>query len=232
MSAAAQAQSISFDPRITASQFRTFSALTSQAIFATPIEPARGRGLLRFDIGIGATAIPIDDEADYYIRSVNEDITTGGYLLVPRVIVSKGLGFVNVAASYAKVPNSDLAILGGSIDVPIIDGGILSPTLAVRGTYSVLQGVDEFDLTNYGAEVFISKGFGPVTPYAAAGLVRTDAVAHISLGPRLPGIDLAQKFNQERYTLGVRFSLVVPKLVIEASQAEERTYSAKISFGL
>ena len=76
---------------------------------------------------------------------------------------------------YAKVPDSDIAVCGASLDVPIIDGGIVKPTLALRGAYSMLQGVDEFDLNTYGVEVFLSKGFGPVTPYVAAGRARSDA---------------------------------------------------------
>jgi hypothetical protein len=35
-----------------------------------------------------------------------------------------------------------------------------------------------------------------------------------------------------RYTVGVRISMFLPKLIVEATQGEERSYAAKISFGM
>jgi hypothetical protein len=103
----------------------------------------------------------------------------------------------------------------------------VKPTLALRGAYAQLKGVEEYDLKSYGLEVFLSKGFGPITPYIAAGLQRSDAEGRIT-----PTITLSDASTVDRYTVGVRISLLLPKFVIEATQGEERSYSAKISFGL
>ncbi|HVT43294.1 MAG TPA: hypothetical protein VMT00_02785 [Thermoanaerobaculia bacterium] len=226
------AADISFDPSITQEQFRTFSALVAQGIHPTPVEPATARGLFSFDIGLAGTAIPIDEDAEYWVRAVDSDFTTNGYVIVPRVVVSKGLGVANIAASYAKIPDTDIAVLGGTLDVPVIRGGLVWPTLAVRGSYADLRGVDEFDLRTYGAEAFLSKAFGPVTPYAAAGIMRTRAIGIIEEQGPIPRTELRDEFDQERYTLGLRFSLVVIRFAVEATQAEERSYAAKVSFGL
>ena len=199
------------------------------------MEPAGSRGLLGFDIGVMATAVPVDTNASYWTRSVPDDFTISDHVAVPRLVVSKGLSVVNIAASYAKVPDTDITILGGSLDVPIISGGLVKPTLALRGAYSTLQGVDSFDLTTYGVELFLSKGFGPITPYAAVGRMRIDAEGHvrnIPSGGTLPIPVLTDEFDTNRYTVGVKLSLLLPKFVIEATQAEERSYAAKVSFGL
>jgi hypothetical protein len=37
--------------------------------------------------------------------------------------------------------------------------------------------------------------------------------------------------NLNRITLGVRLSLFLPKIVVEATQAEVRSYAAKVSIG-
>lgn len=223
---------IEFSPTITQSQFREFSSVVSQAVFANPVEPARATSLLGFDIGIAATAIQVDDDAAYWTNSVASDFTTSGYLVVPRLVASKGLGAVTVAGSYAKVPDSDIQVIGGSIDVPIIRGTVVTPTIAVRGTYSQLLGVDEFKLKNYGVEGFISKGFGPITPYAGAGIVRTQSSGDVQRnGATLVRLD--DEFDTQRITVGVRLSLLIPKIVVEATQGEnDRTYAAKISLGL
>lgn len=227
-----QAQNdIDFDPEITEEQFATFSRLVAQGIYATPVAPARAGGLLRFDIGIAATALPVDTNAEYWQRAVGDDFTISDYVAVPRLVVSKGIMAATVSASYSRVQGTDIAVLGGALDVPIIDGGLVRPTLAVRAAYARLQGIDELDLATYGLELFLSKGFGPITPYIAAGRTRSDAEARITDARITDTIVLSDEGATNRYTAGVRLSLFIPKISIEATQAEERSYAAKVSFG-
>ena len=173
------------------------------------------------------TAVPVDTSAAYWQKAVDNDFTINDYVAVPRIIVSKGLSVATLSLMYSKVPDSDIETWGGALDVPIIKGGVLSPTLALRGSYALLQGVDEFDLKTYGAEVFLSKGFGPITPYVGAGMTRLDSDGTIS-----PTITLHDESSGNRITVGVKLTLLIPKIVIEATQAEERSYAAKVSFGL
>jgi hypothetical protein len=115
--------------------------------------------------------------------------------------------------------------------MPLTSGGIATPTIALRGAYSQLRDQHEYDLTTYGVELFISKGFGPITPYAAAGYAHYDADGLIAnTGPANPR-PITAEGNMNRYTLGVKISMLIPKLVVEATQAEERSYAAKIAFG-
>lgn len=178
------------------------------------------------------TALPVDPEAGYWTNAVPDDFTVGDYVGVPRLVAAKGLGFATLSASYSKIQDTDISILGGSLDVPIVDGGLVSPTIALRGAYAQLNGVDELDLRTYGVELFISKGFGPLTPYAAVGRSKSNADASFTVpgetGPRR----LSDESGTNRYTVGVKLSLFIPKLVIEATQAEERSYAAKVSIGL
>lgn len=234
MPAQAQSDGIDFDPFITEEEFATFSRLVAQAIYPTPVEPAKARGLLGFDIGIAATAVPIDPTASYWVRSVDEDFSFSDHVAVPRLVVSKGLSFGTISGTYAKVPDTDLAMWGGTFDLPLTRGGIATPTLAVRGAYSQIQGVEDLDLSTYGVELFLSKGFGPITPYGAVGYARSKAEGRVE--PLITGaptlVPITDESSSNRYTVGVRISLFLPKLVIEATQAEERSYAAKISVGL
>jgi hypothetical protein len=217
---------IDFEPDTTQAQFETFSRLVAQGIYATPVDSARARGLLGFDVGIAATAVPIDTEQEYWQNAAGDDFTLSDHFVVPRVTVSKGLSFATVSAMYARVPGSDLAVWGGSLDVPIISGGVVKPTLALRGAYSTLQGVEDLDLKTYGVELFLSKGFGPVTPYVAAGRARSDAEGRIT-----DTITMTDEADSNRFTVGVKLSLLIPKIVVEATQGEDRSYAAKVSFG-
>jgi hypothetical protein len=222
------ADDIHFDGAITAEDFAKFSRIMAQGIYADPISPARASGLLHFDIGIGATLIKIDQNADYWKRSVPKDIiVSGGYVGVPRLIVSKGYGGGTISGSYAKINDTGIKIYGGALDMPIIRGTIATPEVSLRGVYSKLSGVDVYRLKTYGVEAFISKGFGPITPFAAVGRMKTDARGSIDS----VDFNLKDRSSINRYSAGVRVSLLVPKIVIEATQAEQRSYSAKISVG-
>lgn len=230
----ARAQDIEFDPAITQEEFRTFSELVSQGIFATPVEPARAGSLLDFEVGIAATALPIDEEASYWLRSTpagESELVQSGHVLVPRLVATKGLSFIGISASYAQIPGTDIKMMGANLDFPILKGNVAAPSINIRGTYTTLEGIDEFQLQNYGAEVFISKGFGPLTPYAAAGIVRTNAEGEVRDGDDEVVMHLEDEFQNERYTVGLRISLLVPKVILEATQGEERSYAAKISLG-
>lgn len=176
------------------------------------------------------TGVPIDENAQYWTKAVGKDWSYGGYIGVPKLVVSKGLGVLTVAGMYSQVQDSDIKVLGGAVDIDIIDGGFVSPTLALRASYSMLQGVKEYDAKTYGLDLFLGKGIGPLTPYAAIGRMRTDSEGRIIRnGTTL--FTLTDKADINRYTVGVRISLALPKLVLEASQAQERTYSAKLSVG-
>ena len=225
---------IDFDPTITQAQFETFSRLFAQGIYATPVDAARARGLLGFDIGVAATAIPVETGAAYWQNAVGDDFTYSDHVLVPRIVASKGLSVATISAMYSQLPETDITMMGASLDVPIIGGGVLRPTLALRGAYATLQGVDDFDLNTYGAELFLSKGFGPVTPYAAYGIARSDAEGRVRREP-LSGpitVVMTDQATTNRVTLGLKLSLFIPKIVVEATQGEERSYAAKVSFGL
>lgn len=216
---------------LTQEQFETFTALAAQSIYATPVEPARARGLLGFDIGIATTAVPVDTSALYWQHSVSHDFSVSDHLAVPRLVVSKGLSFGTISAMYAKVPDTDIEVWGGSYDMPLTSGGIATPTIALRGAYSQMRGQVEYDLTTYGVELFISKGFGPITPYAAAGYAKHKAEGLIAnRGPANPR-PIEAEGNMNRYTLGLKVSMFIPKLVIEATQGEERSYAAKVAVG-
>jgi hypothetical protein len=222
------AQDISFNPAITQAEFSKFARVISQGIFPTPVQPARTTGLLSFDIGIAATALRVDTNSAYWLHSVpsGSNFVHGSYAAVPRLVVAKGFGAGTISGSYAQVSNSKIKTYGGAIDLPIVRGTLVSPELAVRGSYGTITGVDVFKLKTYGVEAFLSKGFGPLLPYIAYGRMRTDARGFIA-----PSVTLNDRGDNNRLTVGARLSLFIPKFAIEATQAEQRSYAAKISFG-
>jgi hypothetical protein len=229
----AQAQDINFNTNITTAEFQKFSRLVAQGIFPTPVQPARVSGVVSFDIGVAASGVKVDTSNAYWQHSVSKDFTTHGYVAVPRLVVSKGLGAATISASYAKVNSSNIKTWGGALDIPVIHGTLATPEIALRGSYATLTGVQDYKLKVYGLEAFISKGIGPVTPYLAVGRMRSSANGTATGGGSINPItiSLSDRSNVNRYTAGVRFSLLVPKIAVEVTKAEVTSYAAKVSIG-
>lgn len=177
--------------------------------------------------------MPVDTNASYWRHAVpqDSDFVRHGYVGVPRLVASKGFGFATISGTYAKVQNSDVKTYGGAIDLPVVRGTIATPELALRASYATLTGIDVYKLKTYGLELFLSKGIGPVTPYGGIGRQRTNATGTIEFSNPAQNVTLNDTSNVTRYTAGLRFSLLLPKITIEASQAERRSYAAKISIG-
>ena len=224
-----------FTPGITQDEFARFSRTVGQAIFADPVQPARATSVLGFDVGIAVTAVKVDTGAAWWQHSVpaSSDFTHNGYAGVPRLVASKGFGGGTISATYAQVSSSGIKTYGGAIDVPIIRGSVVTPELALRGSYSALAGIDVFNLKTYGVEAFLSKGFGPVTPYVAVGKMRSDARGEYDSDVQtiLPLPTLRDSADLTRYTAGIRLSLLLPKLVVQVTKAQVTSYSAKLSVG-
>src|SRR5258708_4569584 len=109
---------VSFSSSITDSEFRKFSRVLAQGIFATPVQPARASGVLSFDIGVAATLVNVDENAAYLKHSVSNSITTHGYVGVPRLVVVKGIGVRTRSATYSKRTNTASTTYGGPVCSP------------------------------------------------------------------------------------------------------------------
>jgi hypothetical protein len=224
------AQTFDFDPSLTQEEFDRLSLLAGEAIFASPVDSPGTIGLFDFEIGLAASAIEVDEEASYWVKAVDEDILVDGRLLVPRLIVSKGLGAASITASYGAIGDSDAHVLGGSLELPLIRGGIARPAVAIRGVYSDLRDVEEADLTSYGAQILIGKGIGPVTPYAGWGKMWVTSEARIEV-PLSDPIVLESDLDQDFLTIGAKLDLLLLKFVVEGSRADDWRYSARVGFG-
>lgn len=194
------------------------------------VAPAEPQGIKGFDIGVAVNFAEID--SDLWEQAVGTSSTDyPGYLPIPKIQVRKGLPYnFDIGASYAKVPSSNLTMVGGELQWALLEGSTATPAVAVRGSYSSLGGVDDIELSTYAADLVVSKGFAMLTPYAGAGVVRINA--------EYTGDDALLKTTlndysatELRYFGGVQMSMALVRLTIDAEFGELPVYTAKLSLG-
>ena len=148
------------------SQFKVFAENMVAATAYKATAPAEPLGVTGFDIGIGLTAVDLDKDIFELASDAGWDYS---YLPVPRLFAQKGLPFdIDVGASYTDVPGV-FSLFGVELKKAILSGGVATPAVAVRISYSKLSGIDELDVENKGIDLSISKGFTVLTPYAGIG---------------------------------------------------------------
>ena len=172
------------------------------------------------------------EEAEPWIDRISEDILVDGRLLVPRLTVTKGIGFGSVSAAYGQVGDSDAKMAGGSFDFPLVRGGLAVPSIALRGVYSRLLDVEDADLSTWGGMVMIGKKIGPVTPYAGWGMMWVESEARIDGSGLVDPFIMTSETDQEMIVAGGKIDLAFLKLAVEGTQTDgDWQYGARVGLG-
>ncbi len=191
-----------------------------------PMAPAEPLGITGFDIGIEVVASDIGDNEEYWAKFI-ENGDTYSYLPVPRVHIQKGLPFnIDVGAMYVYVPDSNIKLWGAEIKYAILEGTTVTPALAVRASYSKLEGVDDIDLNTQSLDLLISKGFVMLTPYAGVSVTR---ISGSETNDTLP-VDL-EEVTEVGYKglVGLQISpFPLFNITLEASLGEVVQYGLKV----
>ncbi len=184
-----------------------FGVLTSYRAVAE----AEPLGLIGFDISIEATSGTYE----------------GSSVALPKIKFQKGLfAGVDVAGYYSTVPIPGEAAAatayGAALTYAIWKGGAASPAWNVRGSYTTMEIPNVIGTTTIGVDTSISKGLGPITPYAGVGMVQ------------LNGTDLTGNFfvpynaTKTRYFYGISFDLSFLNLTLESDNTGgTNSYSIK-----
>lgn len=224
-SSAVQAADINFSTTtlFTQDQFKSLSKEAGALLGYRNLAPAEPLGLTGFDVGVEVSGISIDNSS-YWDAAFNKNAPA--YLVIPKLRARKGLPFgIDVGASYAYVPDSNVKLYGAEVSKAILDGTLATPAVGVRATYTKLAGVDDLALQTFGVDASISKGFLFLTPYGGAGMmwVNSEAKGHLqSFNLRTETISVPRVFA------GVKISPIpLLGITLEAEYAVRPIYSLK-----
>ncbi len=206
--------------------FKTLSKEAGALIGYRNLAPAEPLGLTGFDIGVQLSGTGIDKNSSGWKNAFNG--TAPSLLAIPSVRARKGLPFgIDIGGLYSYVPDSNIKLYGGEVSKAVLDGGVVSPAIGVRATYTKLTGVDDLSLQTYGIDTSISKGFLFLTPYAGAGLLWISSEAKGDLAKN-SSVTLKSDQTIPRYFAGVKASpLPLLGITAEVEYAVHPIYSLK-----
>ena len=218
---------VSFQSGMTQQMFQDFSKYAASVLVYRAVEPAAPLGITGFDIGVEVTATSLDNGKDYWKKSFqNQDAP--GYVFAPKLHAQKGLPFdIDLGLVYSAIPNTNIQYIGGELKYTIYKGGVMSPAIAVRGSYSQLFGVDQLDFKTYGLELAASKGFGvgvKIIPYASIGYHWFD-----STPKNLPsGLQLGnENFSMIRWAAGAQLQFMIVSITAEVDYVQVPSYTLR-----
>lgn len=203
-------------PWLSQADFDQFNTEFGGATQYRAVASAEPLGLIGFDVSIEATSATID----------------GTTVVIPKVKFQKGLfaGF-DISGYYSTIPTSGLTGIGNdgtlygiALSYAIWEGGAAKPALAIRGSYTQAEIPSIVSTTTYGVDTTISKGIGPITPYAGIGLVQMKSTD-------LVGTGFSASSQQNRYFYGLSFDLLLLNLTLESDTTGGiQTYTVKGGF--
>ncbi len=169
----ATAADIGFVTPIGQGTFRSLSKEAGMGLAYRVASPPQSLGISGFDAGVELSVIDIGSG---YWKDAFKGASPTDYIILPKLRVRKGLPFgIDVGIMYANASNTNIQLYGAEISKAFIDGNALLPALSLRGSYTKLAGINDFDIQTAGIDATIGKGVLILTPYVGAGAVWIDS---------------------------------------------------------
>ncbi len=226
-------------------EFKSLSEDLGLSLNYNLLGPASNLGWTGFEIGGSLSFAVIDKNASYWRKAI-QDHNPPSYLLIPRLIIRKGLPWgIDVGVSYLHIPNSNISLVGAEAQYAILKDGIVQPAISLRGAYSSLLGVKELSMQVIDVSVAISKKMLIFEPYAGiAGVFimsKPDTIPSSStVLPTPPALPTPSSLvylkeadvSELQGTVGVQLDLTIARFAVEAAFSKIPVYSVKLTFGL
>ncbi|MGE5625060.1 MAG: hypothetical protein ACM3ZT_05880 [Bacillota bacterium] len=202
-----------------------FNDLSTDLSAVTSYKQVQGSsslGIAGFDVGINVGDTQVDHKTAW-AAATGDNVSNVPFW---NLTVSKGLPFgFDIGGEYSALPGSNVKLYGVEGRYAILDGGIAEPAVSLRLAYNHITGVDNLSYNTKSLDVSVSKGFGPITPYAGVGEVWLSSTPDSSTG--------LSSFSQSNtdFFLGLTFELGVHMAVQYDHLAGNSTYTVKFGFG-
>jgi len=184
---------------------------------STPAEPL---GWIGFDIGVSYSQVG----SKYKLSNQNPE--DSHKVDIVSLHASKGLpGGFDIGVQYDSLMDSSASSLTGELRYALAEGGIMFPSVSVGGFFTKTSGINALDMSSYGMDVGISKGFANLTPYANIGVVSA------SIDPTLDTTLSTENPTLMKWSAGVNVNFLMFDVLVGYNQiGENDSYTAKLGY--
>jgi hypothetical protein len=205
-------------------QFRLLSEDLGAALSYKAILPAEPLGTTGFDLGVEVTAVSLENTVVFALASSGDSINT---LYIPKLHLHKGLPFnFDIGAFFSAVPDSNINLWGAELRYAVLAGSATMPAIAVRASYSQLNGVNQLEFSTIGVDVSISKGFAFLTPYIGVGEVWVTSDPDDSF----PWLQ-KESFSAHKIFAGLNMNFTILNIAFEADRTgDTNSYGLKLGW--
>lgn len=218
VAASAQAQSV--DANISGTAFKSLVEDTGAMASYRAQLPSEPQGLTGFDLGFSLTQAGLQQTGRYAgdtqgLRSTMRWASLHAHKGLPLgwdigAFISQGMD------SQAKSNGIDQR--GVELRYALLEGGAVTPALALRVNATELNGIQGYRLKTQGLDLSVSKGFALFTPYAGFGLVRAKGQAG----------ELSESVTLNKTFVGIGTNLLLINLNLEYDKTGDvPSYSLK-----
>jgi hypothetical protein len=226
-------------------EFKNLSEELGLALSYNMLGPSSNLGLLGFEIGGAVSFADINQKASYW-QKVTADHNPPDFLVIPRLLVRKGLPWgIDIGASYLQVPNTNISLVGGEVKLALLEDGTVTPAIGLRAAYSSLIGVSNLSMQVIDASIGISKKLFIFEPYAGVSDVFIiskpnnipsyipSSAVDITTQPPSQWVYLKEEdISEFKGTVGLQLDLAIARFAVEAAFSKIPVYSVKLTFGL
>jgi hypothetical protein len=204
------------------SDFKAISEDMGSALSYKAITPPTPLGISGFDLGLEVSSTKVQNSPQW-TKVTGSSVSN---LIVPKLHIYKGLPLnFDIGAFYSIVPGTNIKLYGGELRYAILEGGVASPAVGIRGAITKLSGVNQLAFSTKSLDVSISKGFAIFTPYAGIGYIWVDS------NPDAVTTLKEENFRQNKVFVGGNFNFGVTNLALEYDKTGSApTYSVKLGF--
>lgn len=205
---------------LTQNEFNLLAQDFTAAASYKAVAPGAPLGITGFDIGAELSVTRLEHAGVW--KKAGADISS---LPLPKLHLHKGLPLnIDLGASLAAVPDSNIRLIGLEARYAILEGGITAPALSLRAAMTRLSGVSQLDLDTKSVELTASKGFLMLTPYIGVGRVWAN------VSPNVASLQKATPTANKLFA-GINANLGLVNLAAEVDRTgDNQSVSVKVGF--
>ena len=219
--------SMDIDPSLTQAQWHEFTKQVAALSAFKSLAPAQTLGKLNFHVGLDYGSTPVDQHSLAWINTFvhpDEECPLGDKVEFPTLRAGMGVSDdMDIGLYWTEAPGANYGMIGGEFKYAFLQEDEGLPAAAVRGSFTLLTGVPDFDLGVYSVELLASKTIATLTPYLGLRTslaVGTETTTKVNL--KTERIPVAQGY------VGIAYSLWMLNVAAEYNVASVNTLAFAI----